>query len=138
MLKKGDKVVMHTCGEAEHYNGKIWTCKTDEFKHHPNHDYTVIMLEGFSGSFHTEFLQLVDLQEQDNKIAGLESSLKIYKEESDLHEQSTYIDNYQYQLSVNEKGEIPCLIKVHGVEHVLGIIEKDARAFVHLFKMHSK
>ncbi|MCD3217456.1 hypothetical protein G8S55_09385 [Clostridium botulinum C] len=30
LLKKGDKVVMHTCLESEKYNGKIWTCATDE------------------------------------------------------------------------------------------------------------
>lgn len=31
MLRSGDNVVMHTCGEAGHYNGKIRTCKTDQF-----------------------------------------------------------------------------------------------------------
>lgn len=60
-LEKGDKVVMHTCIEAETHDGKIWTCKTDEFKHHPNHDYTVIMLENFSGSFATMYLQKVNI-----------------------------------------------------------------------------
>ncbi|KMK77611.1 hypothetical protein [Alkalihalobacillus pseudalcaliphilus] len=60
-LKKGDKVVMHTCIEAESNDGTIWTCKTDQFKHHPNHDYTVVMLEGYSGSFHTEYLQKVTI-----------------------------------------------------------------------------
>lgn len=63
MLKKGDLVVMHTCMEADNpkNEGKIWTCKSDEFKHHPSHDYTVIMLEGFSGSFATKYLQKVNL-----------------------------------------------------------------------------
>lgn len=60
-LKKGEKVVMHTCIEAESHDGVIWTCKSNEFKHHPNHDYTVIMLEGFSGSFQTEYLQRVSV-----------------------------------------------------------------------------
>jgi hypothetical protein len=31
MLKKGDKVVMHSCGEADYYKGKIWTCRSDQF-----------------------------------------------------------------------------------------------------------
>lgn len=60
-LKKGDKVVMHTCMEAEAHDGTIWTCTTDEFKHHPKHDYTVIMLDGFSGSFQTEYLQKINI-----------------------------------------------------------------------------
>ncbi|MBM7607555.1 hypothetical protein JOD29_000799 [Lysinibacillus composti] len=60
-LKEGDKVVMHTCIEAEKYDGILWTCATDEFKHHPNHDYTVIMLKGFSGSFATKYLQKVNI-----------------------------------------------------------------------------
>lgn len=62
-LKKGDAVVMHTCMEADNPDnfGKLWTCKTDEFKHHPNHNYTVIMLDGFSGSFATKYLQKVIL-----------------------------------------------------------------------------
>ena len=62
-LKKGDKVVMHTCMESKKHDGKIWTCKSDEFKHHPSHDYTVIMLQEFSGSFATEFLQKVNLDQ---------------------------------------------------------------------------
>lgn len=63
MLITGDLVVMHTCMEADNpaNAGKIWTCKSDEFKHHPTHDYTVIMLEGFSGSFATKYLQKVDV-----------------------------------------------------------------------------
>lgn len=61
-LKQGDKVVMHTCMEHDHPDnfGKIWTCKTDSFRH-KGHDYDSIFLEGFSGSFSTEFLQKVVL-----------------------------------------------------------------------------
>lgn len=65
MLKKGDKVVMHTCMEAEAHPGKIWTCESDEFLYGPeNHQYGVIFLEGFSGYFATEYLQLVRVDEQ--------------------------------------------------------------------------
>lgn len=61
MLKKGDVVVMHTCGEAEHYAGKLWVCKTNEQKLHEEHNYTVVWLEGFSGCFNTKYLQKVDV-----------------------------------------------------------------------------
>ncbi|MNW54884.1 hypothetical protein D3C74_325080 [compost metagenome] len=62
-LKKGDQVVMHTCMEHDHpdHFGKIWTCKTDSFQH-KGHDYYSIFLEGFSGSFSTEFLQKVNIE----------------------------------------------------------------------------
>lgn len=61
MLKKGDVVVMHTCGEAEHYDGKLWICRTDEQKLHKEHNYTVVWLEGFSGCFAAKYLQKVDV-----------------------------------------------------------------------------
>jgi phosphoribosyl-ATP pyrophosphohydrolase len=59
MLKKGDKVVMHTCLEAETYNGRIWTCEGDEFK--ANSSGNGVFLEGFSGYFYTEYLQKVNV-----------------------------------------------------------------------------
>lgn len=59
MLKEGDMVVMHTCGEAEHYTGKIWTCRSDEFK--STSGSQVVFLEGFSGYFLTKYLQYVNL-----------------------------------------------------------------------------
>lgn len=55
---KGDKVVMHTCMEAKHYNGKIWECATDSWD---NYGTELVMLEGFSGGFCTEFLQKVNI-----------------------------------------------------------------------------
>ena len=59
-LKKGDKVVMHTCLESKgKYLGKVWTCETDSFKN--DAEIEVVFLEGFSGSFHTEFLQPVNI-----------------------------------------------------------------------------
>lgn len=87
-LQKGDQVVMHTCMEHDHPNnfGKIWTCRSDEFQH-KGHDYGSIFLEGFSGSFSTEFLQKVDvsalvdslqqqLTERDRTIARLTKELE--------------------------------------------------------------
>lgn len=60
-LQKGDQVVMHSCMEAEQHDGQLWTCETNEFKLHPTHNYTVIMLDGYSGSFATEYLQKVNV-----------------------------------------------------------------------------
>lgn len=64
MLKKGDIVVMHTCGEAEHYNGKLWACKTDEYINCEGqgvYEQKLVFLEGFSCSFLTKYLQKVDV-----------------------------------------------------------------------------
>lgn len=59
-LKKGDKVVMHTCLESKGKNfGKVWTCHTDSFKCETGIE--VVFLEGFSGFFYTKFLQPVKL-----------------------------------------------------------------------------
>jgi hypothetical protein len=60
-LRKGDKVVMHTCMEAEFHDGTIWTCRTDERKLHESHNYKMVWLEGYSGCFSTEFLQKVKI-----------------------------------------------------------------------------
>ncbi len=63
-LKKGDKVVMHTCGEAEHYDGRIWTCRTDEevrYKGQGVLEQRLVFLEDFSGSFDANCLQKVNV-----------------------------------------------------------------------------
>ena len=61
-LKKGDRVVMHTCMESKGENfGKIWTCRTDSFKNDAGIE--VVFLDGFSGYFSTKFLQPVSLPE---------------------------------------------------------------------------
>lgn len=51
---------MHTCIEAETYNGKIWTCKSDSYKDRGGNE--LIFLEGFSGCFLCSFLQLVNIK----------------------------------------------------------------------------
>lgn len=133
MLKKGDTVVMHTCGEAEYYKGQIWTCEGDEFT--SSSGSQVVFLEGFSGYFSVEYLQVVNLTSLNNKVKLLEEGLKMYKDENEVYETSTHINEFMYELRPNEKDEIPILIKVHGVEHILGITEKDARSFNHIFQM---
>ncbi|MEH6941493.1 hypothetical protein [Bacillus sp. JJ722] len=110
MLKKGDKVVMHTCGEAEHYNGKIWTCKNDEyvsFEGQGIYEQKLVFLEGFSGSFHTKYLQLVDLSEQQQVIEHLNNvnskmdqclirnGKEIIKRENERAELQGGIDDYK-------------------------------------------
>ncbi|AIW03678.1 hypothetical protein CPT_Pascal43 [Bacillus phage Pascal] len=62
-LKKGDKVVMHTCGEAAYHDGKIWTCRTNEEKAGWTGS-NVVWLEDYSGAFSTKFLQRVKLGEE--------------------------------------------------------------------------
>ena len=63
-LCKGDKVVMHTCGEAFHYRGKIWTCTCDSYD---DCGTELVFLEGFSGAFATEYLQVVNIDEISEK-----------------------------------------------------------------------
>lgn len=72
----------------------------------------------------------------ESKVKGLEDSLRLYKEENDNYEQSTHIDNFMYDMNVNEEGEISFLIKANGVEHSLGITERDAKSFVRIFQMN--
>jgi len=59
-FSKGDKVVMHTCGEADFpkYKGKIWTCLTDSYLDRGKSES--VFLEGFSGAFSTKFLQIIN------------------------------------------------------------------------------
>ncbi|MFK7048746.1 hypothetical protein FLACOL_01088 [Flavobacterium columnare] len=60
-FKKGDKVVMHSCIEANYHlhKGKIWTTQTNSYI--DRHQDEVVLLECFSGSFLTKYLQLVNL-----------------------------------------------------------------------------
>jgi len=62
MLKKGDRVVMHTCGEAEHYDGRIWTCSVDEYSTGEGiYKQNLVFLDGFGSSFLTKYLQKVNV-----------------------------------------------------------------------------
>ncbi|AKO91956.1 hypothetical protein BEH_07495 [Priestia filamentosa] len=63
MLKKGDKVVMHTCMEAEIHDGKIWTCRTDEYIQGEGvYEQRLVFLDGFGSSFLVKYLQRVNLE----------------------------------------------------------------------------
>lgn len=65
-LKKGDKVVMHSCEEAyfPEFHGKIWTCRGDEFIIGLGL-YRYVHLEGYpygtNGDFPVKNLQYVQL-----------------------------------------------------------------------------
>lgn len=60
-FKKGDNVVMHSCGEANfpENKGVIWLCLTDSFL--SRGDSELIFLENFSGSFLTKYLQIIKI-----------------------------------------------------------------------------
>ncbi|MED1121290.1 hypothetical protein [Bacillus atrophaeus] len=59
-LEKGESVGY----EASKYDGRIWPCASDEFT--SNSGAKVVFLEGFSGFFAVEYLQRVNLpQEQE-------------------------------------------------------------------------
>ncbi len=73
MLKKGDKVVMHTCLESEKYEGKVWTCKSDEFV--SDSGAKAVFLENYLGYFATEFLVRVE-QKAVEMIKGLYEEVK--------------------------------------------------------------
>lgn len=94
-FKKGDKVIMHTCGEAKYYDGKIWICSGDEFE---QNGQGLVMLEDFSGAFLTKYLQYVSIADWqsdsalDNKtvlVKELPDRFTMYKESSNL----TYVAN---------------------------------------------
>lgn len=59
-LKKGTRVIMFNCGEADHYKDKVWNCRTDSFfpKHYNENE--MVYLEGFAGWFLCDFLKVVE------------------------------------------------------------------------------
>lgn len=59
-LKKGDKVVMHTCRDAKLFNGTIWVCAEDE-KYNKQYDTSLVYLEGLNTPFKVKYLQKVIL-----------------------------------------------------------------------------
>jgi hypothetical protein len=83
-------------------------------------------------NYYAKLLDEVERLTVRNKM--IESTALMYKSENETYERSTHINDFLYEINVDDKGEIPILVKVHGIEHSLGITEKDARAFAHLFK----
>lgn len=56
-LKKGDKVIMHNCVEAEFYKATQWVCQTNSFNDRGGQD--VVFLENFSGYFIAKYLKKI-------------------------------------------------------------------------------
>ncbi|MEK4993224.1 hypothetical protein [Paenibacillus sp. FSL H7-0918] len=58
-LKPEDQVMMHSCYEArkEKYKDKVWTVKSEPWDLCGSE---VVLLEGFSGGFATEYLKKVE------------------------------------------------------------------------------
>ena len=59
ILNVGDKVVMHTCLEAETHKDKVWTVSSNPWILGGHTE--VVMLEGHRGCFATEYLRKVDM-----------------------------------------------------------------------------
>lgn len=77
-LKKGDQVVIHTCGEAEEAPGKLWTVSCDQYTYgEGKYVKDLVLLDGYSGSFNTKFLQKVNIHNISTK--------KIEKYKNSLH-----------------------------------------------------
>ncbi|WP_088033489.1 hypothetical protein [Evansella clarkii] len=97
-LKQGDAVVMHTCMEAKGHKGRIWFCRRDELK--SSSGAPVVFLEGYSGYFHTEYLQKVDisnlLKENENQKYEIEELNQYIKQQKTQE---------QYLLARLEKAE---------------------------------
>ena len=58
-LKTGDRVKMVNCVEADHYKGKIWTCRSDSYKYPTGDKEEVVLLEDYAGAFVCEYLAKV-------------------------------------------------------------------------------
>lgn len=60
-FKEGDHVVMTNCGEATHYGGRIWTCRSDSFIISSGDE--AVFLHNFSGTFLCKCLAKVNVSE---------------------------------------------------------------------------
>ncbi|WP_238899341.1 hypothetical protein [Clostridium sp. YIM B02500] len=146
MLKKGDKVVMHTCLEAETHNGRIWTCESDEFK--ANSSGNGVFLEGFSGYFYTEYLQKVNVTGIELKnidltgISELDQLDKIKEEEIEFRE--AFIEYLQKQTKENKLHVIEefwdRVQSPLGLLNMYGITAKEVQAYYpkHLEKLKDR
>lgn len=64
-LRAGDKVVMHTCDEANFadYHGRIWICSSNEWVSGDGvYGERKVKLEDWNGPFLTKYLQKVNVK----------------------------------------------------------------------------
>jgi len=114
MLKKGDIVVMHTCGEAENYAGKLWACKTDEYINCEGqgiYEQKLVFLEGFSGSFLTKYLQKVDVTPYVEELSRLYNARYSEVRESHFnhcHACNEKVDLENDEFSLDAEGGVRC------------------------------
>lgn len=128
LLKKGDKVVMYTCLEAETHNGRIWTCEGDEFK--ANSSGNGVFLEGFSGWFYTEYLQKVNVVGIELKNIDLTGISEATQWNKMCEEEEEFTEAYfQYRNDKTDEN------KNHVIEELfdefqskLGVLEKEGIA----------
>ncbi|MEK5331525.1 hypothetical protein [Lysinibacillus sp. FSL W8-0992] len=85
MLEKGNKVVMHSCIEAKHYEGIVWTCSTGE---QDLCGSPVVWLEDYCGAFAAKYLRKIS--ENENTVPCVDCNKQI------LHDSNGY---YFYALS---------------------------------------
>jgi hypothetical protein len=100
MLKKGDKVIMHTCAEAElpKYKDKVFTCTTDEQKlHEEGQNYNVVWLEGFRGRFSVENLMKVEENTMD-KTEALKMLMGLVDHELETADFSNWFDDINHDI----------------------------------------
>lgn len=133
MLKKGDKVVMHTCEEAKVYNGKVWTCKSDEFiQGEKPFEQNLVFLEGFSGSFCTEYLQIVKEELNNNTLKetliklNIKHDLAVYEgEEKQLEEflkDTGFKSSYDYYKAMTERQLLKIYDDYYGIDEELNVL----------------
>lgn len=80
-FKKGDKVIMVDCHEADYYKDKEWTCLTDSYI--SKSDVHVVHLEGFAGAFAVEYLKTTMTEEATYKT-GIELIAEERKRQVDV------------------------------------------------------
>lgn len=134
MLKKGDKVVMHTCDEAKVYNGKIWICKSDEFvQGEIPFEQNLVFLEGFSGSFCTQYLQVVKEELNNNTLKetliklNIKHDLTVYEGEEERLEgflKNTGFESlYEYYKVMTEQQLLKIYDDYYGINEELNVLK---------------
>lgn len=62
-FKKGDKVIMTKCTEAEVHKGRVWECADDSFQRYkklpPKDTLHVVYLKGYDSAFWCKYLKKI-------------------------------------------------------------------------------
>lgn len=72
-----------------------------------------------------------------SELEDLRLKNNMYEEELKRLKIPKRINEFMYEMGVDENGEIPCVIEVNGVEHTFGITEKDIERLSHIFRLCS-